>query len=370
MNRSTDDSRYMARALELAAQGQGRVEPNPMVGAVVVQGDRIVGEGWHQQFGGPHAEIEALRAAGEDARGATLYVTLEPCCHVGKTPPCTEAILRAGISRVVFALGDPFEQVRGGAEALRAAGVAVCDGVLAEPAAELCAPYLKLVTRQRPWIIAKWAMTLDGKIATSTGESRWISSDTSRRLAHALRGRVDAVVVGGRTALVDDPLLTARPPGARIATRIVLDSEAKLPLTGQLVRTARAAPLLVVVDRQAPAERRTKLTEAGAEVLVCTSESRGERLDRLWKELGRRRMTNVMVEGGSTLLGAIFDADQVDEVHVFIAPKLIGGTGAPSPLGGQGLPEIAMARRLASVKVDYPAGDIYIQGRIVRDDTC
>ena len=209
---------HMRRALELAARGEGFVEPNPMVGCVIAQGAEIIGEGWHRRFGQPHAEVEALRMAGDRAAGATLYVTLEPCCHFGKTPPCTRAVLASGVRRVVAAQTDPFPQVRGlGIAELRAAGLSVEVGLLESDARRLIAPYLKLVQTGRPWIIAKWAMTLDGKIATRSGQSRWISGPPSRQLVHALRGRVDAIMVGRETADRDDPLLTARPAGPRTA---------------------------------------------------------------------------------------------------------------------------------------------------------
>src|SRR5579884_2079657 len=224
------DDVWMRRALELAEHGRGYVEPNPLVGAVVVRDGQLVGEGWHQHYGEAHAEIHALAAAGEGSRGATLYVTLEPCCHFGKTPPCTDAVLRAGIRRVVAAMPDPFPAVAGkGAELLRQAGVTVELGIGEAEARRLNAPYLKLLEKRRPWVHAKWAMTLDGKIATRTGDSKWISNEASRRIVHALRGRMDAVIVGAGTALADDPLLTARPPGPRVATRAVLDSTGRLP---------------------------------------------------------------------------------------------------------------------------------------------
>src|SRR5262245_50133977 len=227
---SPTPSDCMFRALAQAARGQGFVEPNPMVGCVIVQGDEVVGECGHQQFGSSHAEIYALDAAGERARGATMYVTLEPCCHQGKTPPCTEAIIAAGIQRVVTAMRDPFPQVAGGGlKRLAAAGIDVELGLRETEAQELNAAYLKLLNTGQPWIIAKWAMTLDGKIATRGGYSKWISGDAARQIAHQIRGRVDAIVIGRKTAQFDDPLLTARSGGAspaRLATRIVLDSMA------------------------------------------------------------------------------------------------------------------------------------------------
>src|SRR5688500_7305813 len=217
------DRAHMRRALALARRGWGRTAPNPMVGAVVVRDGVVVGEGWHAEFGGDHAEVMALREAGERARGATLYVTLEPCCHHGKTPPCTKAVIAARVGRVVCAMADPFPRVAGdGIAELRSTGIAVAIGVCEAEARVLNAPYLTLLGKGRPWVIAKWAMSLDGRIATRTGDSKWISGEASRRLVHELRGRVDAVMVGSGTALADDPLLTARPPGPRTAARVVL----------------------------------------------------------------------------------------------------------------------------------------------------
>ncbi|MGE0756274.1 MAG: bifunctional diaminohydroxyphosphoribosylaminopyrimidine deaminase/5-amino-6-(5-phosphoribosylamino)uracil reductase RibD, partial [Pirellulaceae bacterium] len=263
------DCAFMRRAFELAARGRGYVEPNPVVGCVIVSDqDRVVGEGWHRRFGGPHAEVEALRDAGDAAKGARLYVTLEPCCHHGKTPPCTEAILAAGIRRVVAATCDPFPAVAGGGlRRLAEAGVDTSVGLLEAEARDLNASYWKLTTQGQPWIVAKWAMTLDGKIATHTGDSRWISNAVSRRLVHQIRGESDAVLVGRGTVLADDPLLTARPPGPRVPLRIVLDSAASLPLSSQLVRTADQAPVLVVASVQADRAHERRLVESGCEVL-------------------------------------------------------------------------------------------------------
>ncbi len=354
------DETWMRRALELAERGRGAVEPNPLVGAVVVRAGNCVGEGWHRNFGGPHAEVHALEAAGDWARGATLYVTLEPCCHHGKTPPCTEAVLRAGIARVVAAMADPFPQVAGqGAALLRAAGVEVLLGPCEAEARRLNAPYLKLLATGRPWVHAKWAMTLDGKIATRTGDSKWISNEAARRIVHALRGRMDAIVVGAETAVVDDPLLTARPPGPRVATRIVLDSTGRLPLAGQLVRTAREVPTLLATTGRLAARRRL-YEEHGVEVLQLPG-ARPE-VAALLDELGRRRFTNVLVEGGGEVLGSFLDAAAVDEAHVFIAPRLVGGAAAHVPVCGLGAETIAAARRLAEWSVRDVEGDLYVHG--------
>lgn len=366
MERSELDNWHMQRALALAPRGQGLVEPNPMVGCIIARGAEIIGEGWHGRFGGPHAEIEALRIAGDRARGATMYVTLEPCCHRGKTPPCTEAITAAGIRRVVVALGDPFPQVDGGGiAALRAAGIEVEVGLLESQARKLNAPYLKLCSENRPWVIAKWAMTLDGKIASFSGDSRWISNEQSRSRVHQLRGRVDAVLVGSGTARIDNPLLTARPRGPRQAMRIVVDGQAAISPQSQLVKTARAWPMGVAIAEDAPPQRCAELVEAGCEILRCSGDDHHQRLLSLLDELGRRRMTNILVEGGSALLGNLLDLDQIDEVHAFVAPKLLGGRQGVTPIGGQGRQNLERAVSLEDIRLERLDSDVYIEGRVV-----
>lgn len=365
MNQQEWDRRHMERALELARLGQGWVEPNPMVGCVIAHGAEVVGEGWHQRFGGDHAEVEALREAAARAQGAALYVTLEPCCHWGKTPPCTQAILASGIRRVVAAMKDPFPQAAGqGLRQLAEAGLEVQCGLLEAEARRLNAPYLKLIETGRPWVIAKWAMTLDGKLATRTGQSRWISGSESRAVVHQLRGRVDAIMVGSRTVALDDPLLTARPPGPRTAVRIVLDSRAKLASESQLVQTARQTPVLVAAGLEAPEADRRRLQSAGCELLVLPGQTYQERLLALLDELGRRRMTNLLVEGGGRVLGALFDLKAIDEVHVFIAPKLFGGLESPTALAGLGIERAGQAPLLDSVQIERVGQDIYVTGRV------
>jgi len=355
----------MRRALELAERGRGSVEPNPLVGAVLVRDDQAVGEGWHERYGAAHAEVNALARAGGAAHGATLYVTLEPCCHHGKTPPCTEAVLRAGVRRVVAAMTDPFPAVAGrGGAWLREQGVEVDVGPGAEQARRLNAPYLKLVATGLPYVHAKWAMTLDGKICTRTGDSKWISSDRSRPLGHVLRGRMDAIVVGIGTVLADDPLLTARPPGPRVATRVVLDSRGRFPEGSRLAQTAASAPVLVVTAGQVGAARR--IEDLGCELLALPAEGGRPAVTALLGELGRRRMTNVLVEGGSEVLGSFLDAGAIDEVHVFIAPRLAGGAGAKSPVGGRGVERIAESLALTDWEVTTVDGgapqDILLHG--------
>ena len=361
MTHSPSDTAAMRRAIDLAGRGAGHVEPNPQVGAVVVAADgTIVGEGWHTVFGGPHAEVAALAAAGPAARGATLCVTLEPCCHHGKTPPCTAAIIAAGIARVVVATGDPFPAVAGrGIAALRAAGIDVETGVLAADARRLIAPFCKLVETGMPWVIAKWAMSLDGRLAAPPGADRWISSSESRGLVHALRGRIDAIVVGIGTVLADDPLLTARPPGPRQPLRIVLDSAARLPLAAALVRTAREVPVLVAAGPAATADRVAALRAAGCEVWQAATDSRSAQVRELLAELGRRRLTNLMVEGGAAVLRTFFAAGAVDEIQAFVAPRVIGGDPAALPM----LPDVPGCD---VEEVVLPGGDILLRGLVCR----
>jgi diaminohydroxyphosphoribosylaminopyrimidine deaminase/5-amino-6-(5-phosphoribosylamino)uracil reductase len=363
---SVVDAQHMDRALELAARGRGRVEPNPMVGCVIVApSGEVVGEGWHTEFGRPHAEIEALQVAGAAARGGTIYVTLEPCCHRGKTPPCTEAIIAAGVRRVVAAMRDPFAEVDGGGiAALTKAGIGVDVGLMEGEARRLNAPYLKLLATGRPWVIAKWAMTLDGKLASVTRASRWISGEASRAIVHQIRGRMDAIMVGRGTVEADDPLLTARPPGPRVAARVVFDSDARLSLSSQLVRTAKEAPVIVGTSDTVDAARVEALESHGCDVVRLAGETGAARVEAMLAELGSRRMTNVLVEGGAALLGSFFEAGAVDEVNVFVAPRILGGAMAQSPVGGHGVPDVAEALGLADVIVEQLAEDIWIRGLV------
>ena len=356
------DLAWMNLALAEAERGRGAVEPNPMVGAVLVKAGHVVGLGHHARFGGPHAEVVALEQAGEAAYGATLYVTLEPCCHHGKTPPCTGAILQARVAKVVAAIRDPFPRVDGGGLAiLRAAGVAVELGLQAGPAAELNAPYLKRLATGRPYVTAKWAMTLDGKTAVASGDSQWISSPGSRALVHQLRGRMDAIVVGIGTVLADDPQLTARPPGPRTATRIVLDSKGLLPLNSRLVQTAREVHVLIAASQEAPADRLHALEQQGCEVIILPGSPRVP-ITPLLAELGQRAMTNVLVEGGGTVLGSFFEAGQVDEVDAYIAPIFEGGDHSRTPIRGVGVLRMGDAARLQNVTYSEVGGDLRVRG--------
>jgi diaminohydroxyphosphoribosylaminopyrimidine deaminase/5-amino-6-(5-phosphoribosylamino)uracil reductase len=359
------DEKFMRRALELAERGRGFAEPNPLVGAVIVRASEVVGEGYHERFGQAHAEINALARAGSAAHGTTLYVNLEPCCHHGKTPPCTDAIIAARVQRVVVGMTDPFEQVAGdGLRRLVEAGVTVETGVLEQDARRLNAPYLKLLSTGMPYVHAKWAMTLDGRIATASGDSKWITGPEARRVAHELRGRMDAIIVGIQTALTDDPLLTARPPGPRVALRVVVDSTARLPTTSHLARTARDMPVLVATTDRAPAAAVETLRSMGCECLVLPATNGAVSVEALLRELGGRRHTNVLVEGGSRVLGSLLDAGQINEVHVFVAGKLLGGEHARSAVAGVGLPRVADALRLESLEVCQLGDGVLIHGPV------
>lgn len=361
-----DDRQWMLRAIRLAAAGRGLVEPNPMVGCVIVRDGQLVGEGFHGRFGGPHAEAEALASLADAslARGATAYVTLEPCCHTGKTPPCCDALINAGLARVVVAIADPFPRVDGGGlQRLRHAGLQVEVGVCATEATRLVAAYLKRVRSGRPWVIAKWAMTLDGRIATRTGESQWISGAVSRGEVHRMRGWVDAVAVGGGTAIADDPLLTARPPGPRIATRIILAGERLPAVESRLLRSLDQAPLLLVVPRRTPTQRLDPLRRAGADVLLCSTDDPVEIVGEMLDHLGQLPMTNLLVEGGGGILGSFLEADQIDETHVYVATKIVGGHSAPGPVTGAGLVRLSDSPEFELVESRRLDDDILIIAR-------
>lgn len=360
-------ARHMARALELAERGRPTASPNPMVGCVVVQGDAVVGEGWHERPGTPHAEIHALNGAGDAARGATVYVTLEPCDHHGRTPPCSEALVRAGVARVVVATEDPDPRVDGrGLERLRAAGIDVVVGVMRREAEAQNEAFRVSRTYGRPFVLYKTATTLDGKIATRTGQSRWISDEASRERVQRWRHELDAVAVGIETVLADDPRLTARIPGGRAPLKVVFDSSARTPADAALFREddrGRPARVLVVVGPDAPESRRATLRRAGAEVVEPAAAEGRPSVTAALRALTEREVGSVLLEGGGTLAWSFFEAGVVDRVAWFIAPKLVGGTGA-GPLAGVGVPTLDEAIRLEEVRTEPSGVDLLVTARI------
>ena len=367
----TDQDRlHLRRALDLAAGGHGRVSPNPMVGAVLVRDGQVVGEGFHAELGGLHAEAAALedaRGRGVDPSGAVMYVTLEPCAHQGRQPPCADAIADARLGRVVIACDDPTEKASGrGPEILRAAGIPVdfADGQEADAARLLNQAFRKHARTGRPLVALKSAATLDGRVATAGGDSQWISSEQSRLLVHRWRAEADAVCVGIGTALADDPLLTAREVGTRRQpTRVVFDSEARLSPTSRLVSSIGEAPVVVIASPAAPQERIRGLEGAGARVAVCEGEP-PERVRAGLAELGKREITSVLLEGGPTLAGSFFDAGEVDELRLFIAPIVVGGMLARPVIAGNGammLPDAVAAKQM---EWERSGDDLLVRARL------
>ncbi len=366
---TADELLQLARARELALGGRGRVSPNPLVGAVVVRDGRVVGEGWHEGPGTPHAEVSALRAAGDAARGATVVCTLEPCSHHGRTPPCCDALIAAGVARVVIGCLDPLERGRaGGGSVLSAAGmdVALAPSDDAEACRELNASFITHALTGRPLVTLKLATSLDGKVATAAGETRWISGPESRALVHRWRADADAVTVGIGTAIADDPMLTARDvDGAapRQPIRVVFDRQARLPLDGALVRTAADVPVVVFVAEDADQMRVTALRGAGVDVVPLPGSS-GEHIGFGLEVLAARDVQSVFLEGGPVLAEAFLAAGAVDRVSWFVAPTLIGGAAAPGALGGPGLGPLASVPRLCAVDVTRVGQDVLIAGRL------
>ncbi len=364
----------MQRALELAERGRGWVEPNPLVGAVLVREGRVVAEGWHGRYGGPHAEVEALRdaeAKGLDARGLTLAVTLEPCSHHGKTPPCTDAVIAAGLSRVVVAMQDPFEDAAGrGVARLRERGIEVVVGVCEREARRQNEAYLKRVTTGLPWVTLKWAQTLDGRIATAAGDSKWISSEGSRRRVHELRGRVDAVMTGIGTVLADDPTLTARDVEVRrVARRVVVDPMLRIPREAAVLREPEP-PVTVAIAADAPRGQKRRALEArGVEVVELGRRADGRcALRPLLSRLSERHgATNVLVEGGARLMGSLLDQGLADRVLAFVAPRVLGQDGARAAVSGLLAERISDARPLELRSIDRIGDDVLLDYRVIGD---
>jgi diaminohydroxyphosphoribosylaminopyrimidine deaminase/5-amino-6-(5-phosphoribosylamino)uracil reductase len=363
-----EKERFMTAAIRLARKGRGMVSPNPLVGAVIVQGDEIVSSGYHHFHGGPHAEVYALKKARDRARGADLYINLEPCCHQGKTPPCTDALIKSGIRRVFIGITDPNPLVSGrGISKLRKAGIEVESGILQKECRLLNEPFIKYITQKIPFVVLKLAATLDGKIATATGDSRWISGEAARRLVHRLRSEVDAVLVGSGTVLADDPQLTVRHcAGAKRKNpvRIIADTRLRTPLSSRLLRTAHEIRTIIATTQPAPKSKITKIKQCGAEVALVSSRSGHIDLKRLMQDLAAQGIAYVLIEGGSELSAAALHDCIVDKVLFFYAPKIIGGSHARSMVGGTGVPIMSDAIRLTNVHYKKLGKDILVEGYI------
>jgi diaminohydroxyphosphoribosylaminopyrimidine deaminase/5-amino-6-(5-phosphoribosylamino)uracil reductase len=360
----TTPEKWMERALVLAKKGMGKTSPNPMVGAVFVKDGKIVGEGFHRQAGLPHAEIEALKKAKEKAKGATLYVNLEPCCHYGKTPPCTSALIEAGVAKVVAAMLDPNPNVNGkGLQALRDAGIEVEVGLLKKKAQKLNECFITWMTKGRPFITLKYAMTLDGKIATSTGDSKWITSEKSRQKVHEIRSVHDAILVGINTVLSDNPLLTSRIPNAKNPIRIVLDTHLRIPLDSNLLQTVSESPVWIIGGEE-NLQKKESLEKKGASVLFFPDKNGKEKvsLQKLCAYLGANAISSLLVEGGAKVHGAFLSEKLVDKMAVFIAPKLIGNHDAKSPIENWGKAFLKEAVRLHDVEMTPLGDDVLIEG--------
>ena len=357
---------FMQRALALASQAKGRTSPNPLVGAVIVKDDKVIGEGYHQKAGTAHAEVHALNAAGENAKGATLYTNLEPCCHWGRTPPCTEAVIQAGIAHVYIAEVDPNPSVAGkGIRQLEEAGIRVHAGICKQEAAELNEIHKKYIQTGLPFVILKTAMSLDGKIATTSGESQWITSEASRQRGHEIRDEVDAILVGRGTVERDNPSLTTRlqDRDGQDATRIVLDSHGRTPTDARIFNVESRADVIVAVTSGAPTENIKALETAGAEVITTPAAQGKVCCKSLIDTLGKREITSVLIEGGGEINASAIAAGIVDKVVCFVAPKLIGGRNAPGPIGGEGVPCLKDVPHLQRIRITpMPDDDFLVEG--------
>ncbi|WP_372751774.1 bifunctional diaminohydroxyphosphoribosylaminopyrimidine deaminase/5-amino-6-(5-phosphoribosylamino)uracil reductase RibD [Labilibaculum sp.] len=360
---------YMQRAFELAQKGIGRVNPNPLVGAVIVRDNEIIGEGYHEYFGGPHAEVNAFRSATKLVEGATMYVTLEPCSHYGKTPPCAEAIVKHKIAKVVIGMLDPNPLVAGkGVKILEENGIEVEFGFLCEELSELNRVFLKYIQKKTPFVVMKTAMTLDGKIASYTGDSRWVSNDKSRRRVHELRNELSAIMVGVNTVIADDPMLTTRLDGkeGRNPIRIVVDSKARIPLQSKILNSSDVAKTIVALTENADARKIKQIEDLGN--LVLQIKSRNERVDlqNLLVKLGQEGIDGILLEGGASLNFSALQTGIVDEVISFIAPKIIGGASAKSPVGGEGIEFMKDAIELQNIEIHQLGKDLMLTGKIIK----
>jgi len=363
------DRRFMWRALELARRGQPYVAPNPMVGAVIVRDGQVVGEGFHEEFGGPHAEVNALRIAGDKAAGATMYVSLEPCCEAydgKKTPPCAPQLVSAGLKRVVVAVQDPHPNVTGkGVQMLAEAGIDVTVGECQEEAHELNAAYFSHVERGRPLVTAKWAMTFDGKIATRTGDARWISSEASRREVHYDRGCTGALIVGTGTVERDDPMLTARGDVGRQPLRVVIDRDLRIGMDRELGKTAGEFPVFIYCAEDADEQKQRMLEDAGVYLILLPRREGRLRWMEILRDLGEREVTSVIIEGGGGLFATAFQERAIDRLKIYLAPKIFGGETATTPVEGPGVPDVQRAITFDHVRTRTVGPDVVIEGNAV-----
>ena len=364
------DLKYMKRALELAKKGECYTSPNPLVGAVIVKDGKIIGEGYHEKYGSYHAEVNAFLNAKEDVKGATMYVTLEPCSHYGKTPPCANKIVEKGIKKVVIAHKDPNDKVAGrGINILKENGIEVVTGVLEEESRKLNEIFLKYITTKLPFSILKTAMTLDGKIASRTGDAKWITNEESRNYVHKLRQKLSAIMVGIGTIIADDPYLTTRLEGvpSRDPIRIVVDTKARIPLEANVLNLNSNARTIVAVTELAPAEKLQKIKDKGGEVIITPLKNNKVDLNYLMKALGEKGIDSILIEGGSELNFSAIEAGIVDKVNAFIAPKIIGGNMAKTPIGGQGIELMKNALILNNIDIQRFGDDLMIEGYIRKE---
>lgn len=363
------NEKFMKRAIELAQKGSGFVNPNPLVGAVIVKDNKVIGEGYHQYFGGAHAEINALKSAAESVKGATMYVSLEPCSHYGKTPPCVNAIIENNISKVVVAMIDPNPKVAGrGVKILREHGIHVTTGVMENEAKKLNEVFIKYIQTKLPFCILKTAMTLDGKIATHIGDSKWISNDKSRQHVHEIRHKVSSIMVGIGTVLKDDPRLNTRLEGGRDPIRIIVDTNARIPLTSKALNVKSDTRTIVATTEKADKDNLEAIKQIGAQVIVTPLKNNRVDLRYFLKKLGEIGIDSVLIEGGSTLNFSMLQEGLVDKVMSFISPKIVGGEGSKTPVGGEGIKYIRDCINLKDINVRAFDEDILIEGYIRKED--
>lgn len=361
---TSNDEKFMRRALELAVKAIGRTSPNPLVGCVIVKDNQVIGEGYHLKAGTPHAEVHALAAAGDQAHGATAYVTLEPCSHFGRTPPCANALIRAGVKRVVVAMKDPNPLVSGrGIDRLREAGITVDVGLLLQEAFTLNEVFIKVITSGLPFVVYKTAMTLDGKIATETGDSRWVSQEKSRQYVHQLRDRYDVIMAGSETVIQDNPALTCRLPGGRDPIRLIVDGQLRISEKANVLFASQYSPCIIATTQAASADKVEHLKSLEQVEVWQYDTPRHVPLEKLLRDLVHRGWTSVLLEGGGGLAGALIKEQCVDKVEFFIAPKLVGGNG-PSPLSGLHIQHMADALELHDLHIDMNSGDLHVTGYI------